>query len=249
MIFDTHCHLAYDGDDPAPVYQRARESGVSRLLAVGIDLASSERARAQATRFDGVFYAAGLHPNDSGKLADDWRGLEALARRDDCVAIGETGLDFFREWTTPAQQIPAFERHLELARELDKPVVVHCRAAFASVYELLAAHPGVRGVMHCFSGGVAEARGALDLGLHVSFAGPLTYPKNDALRVAAAFVPADRVLVETDSPFLPPQGRRGKRNEPAYIVATVEALAEARGVTFAAAAATTTNNARQLFGV
>lgn len=249
MIFDTHCHLGYDGDDPAPVHQRARECGVTQLLAVGIDLASSERARAQASRLAGVYYAAGLHPNDSGRFADEWSGLESLARRDDCVAIGETGLDFFREWTTPEQQIVAFERHLHLACELDKPIVVHCRDAFARVYEVLDAHPGVRGVMHCFSGDVAQARRAIDLGLHVSFAGPLTYPKNDGLRAVAAFVPADRVLVETDAPFLPPQGRRGKRNEPAFIVTTVETLAGIRGITFEAAATTTSNNARQLFGV
>jgi TatD DNase family protein len=252
VIFDTHCHLGFDGEDSgaiAAVHDRATESGVSLLLNVGTDLTSSTRARALAVRLPGVLFSAGLHPNDSGKLEAEWDAIEALCRDPGCVAIGETGLDFYREWTTPEQQARAFARHLELARELDKPVIVHCRDAFPAVYDLLAAHPGVRGVMHCFSGDTAAARRAVELGFHVSFAGPLTYPKNDALRAAASWAPADRILVETDAPFLPPQGRRGKRNEPAFIVATLQALADARGLAFAEVAALTLANGKRLFGV
>lgn len=249
MIFDTHCHLGYDGEEPEPVRQRATKAQVSLILNVGIDLASSERARQTAARLEAVHYSAGLHPNDAAKLEAEWPGIEALCRRDDCLAIGETGLDFFRDWTTPEQQLPAFERHLALAVELDRPIIVHCRQAFARSYEVLAGFPGVRGVMHCFSAGVEEARRALDLGFYISFAGPLTYPKSDALRAAAEFVPSERILVETDAPFLPPQFKRGKRNEPAYIVKTVERLAQVRGIAFAEAARVTKTNGERLFGL
>jgi TatD DNase family protein len=250
VIFDTHCHLGYDDDvDPAAVHERARAAGVRRLLDVGIDLASSRRARAHAVRLDGVCWSAGLHPNDAGRLDAEWDELAALAREPGCVAIGETGLDFHREWTTPQQQAPAFERHLQLAVALDKPVIVHCRKAFDAVFDLLARYPGVRGVMHCFSGGPAEAERALALGMHLSFAAPITYPRSDALRAAARLVPDGRLLVETDAPFLPPQERRGQRNEPAWIVATVARLAAERGSPFAALAEQTARNASALFGV
>jgi TatD DNase family protein len=252
VIFDTHCHLGHDGEsasDVDAVRARAAASGVSLMLDVGTDLESSLGARAIAARLCGVLWSAGLHPNDSAKLEDEWDAIEALCRRADCAAVGETGLDHFRQWAAPQQQARAFARHLALAVEIDKPVIVHCRAAFPAVFDILAAHPGARGVMHCFSGGIDEARRALALGFHVSFAGPLTYPKNDALRAVAAWLPDDRVLVETDAPFLPPQGRRGQRNEPAYIVATVQALADARKSSFAAAAALTAANGRALFAL
>ncbi|MHC5066359.1 MAG: TatD family hydrolase, partial [Planctomycetota bacterium] len=161
MIFDTHCHLGYDGEDPEPVRQRALEARVSLILNVGIDLESSQRARESAGKLEAVQYSAGLHPNDAGKLDAEWPELEALCRREDCLAIGESGLDFYRDWTTPEQQVPAFERHLSLAAELDKAVIVHCRDAFERTFEVIAANPGTRGVMHCFSAGVDEARSAL----------------------------------------------------------------------------------------
>ena len=222
---------------------------MTSIVDVGIDLASSMAARDRARRFAGVRWSAGLHPNDSTRLAAEWDGIEALAREADCVGVGETGLDFFRDRTPPAQQHVAFERHLALARELDKPVIIHCRDAFAATFTVLERQRGVRGVMHCFSGGPDEAARAVALGLYVSFAGPLTYPKSDVLRTAAAAVPADRLLVETDAPFLPPQDRRGQRNEPAWVVRTLERLAELRGWSFTEAAATTTANARALFRV
>lgn len=249
MIFDTHCHLGYDGEDPEPVRQRAAQAKVALILNVGIDLASSERARITAEQLHAVHYSAGLHPNDAAKLDIEWQGIEALCRRDDCLAVGETGLDFYRDWTTPEQQVPAFERHLALAVDLDRPIIVHCREAFERCYEVLGNFPGVRGVMHCFSAEIPEARQALELGFYLSFAGPLTYPKSDALRAAAAFAPVDRILVETDAPFLPPQFKRGKRNEPAYIVKTVERLAEVRGIDFEDAARVTKENGERLFGL
>jgi TatD DNase family protein len=138
--------------------------------------------------------------------------------------------------------------HLALARKLDKPVIFHCRDAFEPLFRVLDDEEPVRGVMHCFSGGIPEAKKSLELGLHLSFAGPLTYPKNDVLREACAYAPLDRVLVETDAPFLPPQSRRGRRNEPALIIETLTRLAEVRGLSLEAAAAATYDNTIRLFG-
>ena len=250
MIFDTHCHLGYDEDrDPAELRRRAELAGVSTLLDVGIDLASSRRAQATAEKLENVHFTAGLHPNHTQQLAAEWDEIARLCRVRSCRAVGETGLDFYRDRTTPEQQELALEAHLQLALELGKPVVIHCREAFARTFEVLERHPGSRGVMHCFSGGVPEARRALDLGFYLSFAGPLTYPKAGELRQAAAFAPLDRILVETDAPFLPPQGNRGQRNEPAYIVQTVQKLAEVRGMPFEEIARRTAANGYQLFGI
>lgn len=248
QVYDTHCHLGLDGRvDPADEHARALLAEVTHLLVVGVDAASSAAARDLA-RLPGVRWSAGLHPNDSSRLDAEWAAIEALARDPGCTAIGETGLDCYRDRTPLPQQERSLRAHLALARGLDLPVIFHCRDAFAPLFAVLRDAPPVRGVMHCFSGGMAEARDALDLGLLLSFAGPLTYPKNDALRAVAAWAPADRILVETDAPFLPPQRLRGQRNEPAFVVQTLQALADARGTSLAAAADTTFGNALALFG-
>ncbi|MBK8096459.1 MAG: TatD family hydrolase [Planctomycetes bacterium] len=246
-IFDSHCHLGqFQDGDPVAEHARAAAAGVVRLLVVGIDAKTSAQAESLAP-LTGVGWSAGLHPNDALRLGDEWPAIEALARRPGCLAIGETGLDTFRDRCPVPQQERSLRTHLALARELDLPVILHCRDAYAPLYTVLRELPPHRGVMHCFSGTLDDARTALDLGLLLSFAGPLTYPKNDALRQVAAFAPADRILVETDAPFLPPQGHRGKRNEPALIVATVQALAQTRHMPFAAAAELTFANASRLF--
>ena len=248
QVYDTHCHLGLDGKvAPEDEHARAAAASVTHLLVVGVDAASSTAAR-ELRRLPGVRWSAGLHPNDSVKLDDEWSTIEGLARHPDCAAIGETGLDCFRDRTPLAQQELSLRRHLALAHELDLPVIFHCRDAFGPLFEVLRGEPRQRGVMHCFSGGIEQAREALDLGLHLSFAGPLTYPKNDALRSVAAWAPEGRILVETDAPFLPPQKLRGKRNEPAFVVATVQALADARGLSLAEAAEITFQNAMLLFG-
>lgn len=247
QVFDTHCHLGLDGKaTPDDEHARALAAGVSGMLVVGIDARSSAEAHAMA-RLPGVRWSAGLHPNDATRFAEDWPAIAALARTPGCAALGETGMDCYRDRTPLDQQERSLRAHLALARELDLPVILHCRDAFAPMFAVLRDEPRVRGVMHCFAGGIDEARVALDRGLHLSFAGPLTYPKNDALRAAAAFAPADRVLVETDSPFLPPQKKRGQRNEPAYVVETLATLAAVRGLALADAAAITWANACALF--
>ena len=248
QVYDTHCHIGLDGKTPPEEdHARALDASVTALMVVGVDAASSAAAR-DLSRLPGVRWSAGLHPNDSCAFDEQWPAVEALAREPACAAIGETGLDCFRDTTPLDQQVRSLRAHLALARELDRPVIFHCRDAFAPLFEVLEAEEPVRGVMHCFSGTVEEARRSLDLGLYVSFAGPLTYKKNDALREACAFVPADRVLVETDAPFLPPQSRRGKRNEPALIVETLSKLAEVRGLPLEDAAVLTFDNATRLFG-
>ena len=249
QVYDTHCHLGLDGKAvPADEHMRARAAQVTDMLVVGIDAATSRTARDLAAQLPGVHWSAGLHPNDSSRFDAEWSALTALAETPGCTAIGETGLDNFRDRTPAPQQERALRAHLALARRVDLPVIFHCRDAFAPLFAVLRSEQQVRGVMHCFSGGVEQAREALDLGLYLSFAGPLTYPKNQALRDAAAFAPADRIVVETDAPFLPPQRRRGQRNEPAFVVETLDALAQARGITLADAAALTFSNATALFG-
>lgn len=247
QVFDTHCHLGLDGKaTPDDEHARAVAAQVTGMLVVGIDATTSRQARALA-RLPGVRWSAGLHPNDASRFDAEWPELAALAKTPGCAALGETGMDCYRDRTPLDQQERSLRAHLHLACELGLPVILHCRDAFPPLFAVLQTEPRGRGVMHCFSGGVDEARTALDLGLHLSFAGPLTYPKNDALRAAAAFAPADRVLVETDAPFLPPQRRRGQRNEPAYVVETLATLATVRGLTLADAAAITYANAMALF--
>jgi TatD DNase family protein len=248
QVFDTHCHLGYDEKVAAnDEHARAIAAQVTGMLCVGTDAESSQHAR-ELSRLPGVRWSAGLHPNDATRFAAEWHAIEALARSPGCTAIGETGLDCYRDRTPLDQQQASLRAHLQLARELDLPVILHCRDAFAPLFAVMRSEPPFRGVMHCFSGAIDEVRESLDLGLYVSFAGPLTYPKNDALRAAAAFAPADRIVVETDSPFLPPQTFRGKRNEPAYVVHTLQALANVRGLSLEEAADLTFANSLRLFG-
>jgi TatD DNase family protein len=248
-IYDTHCHLGLDdGGDPAAEHARAAAAAVTDLMLVGIDGASSARARTLAATLAGARWSAGLHPNDSGRFAAEWDAITALAAAPDCAAIGETGLDFFRDRASPLAQRASLVAHLDLAHVRDLPVILHCRNALPQLLGILADRAPVRGVLHCFSGTAADAEQAVALGLYVSFAAPLTYPNSAALRAAAAAVREDRLLVETDAPFLPPQSRRGARNEPAFLRETLAVLAAVRGWDLDQAAAVTYGNAVALFG-
>jgi TatD DNase family protein len=173
-VFDSHCHLGLDGEPPEPEHARARAAGVGTMLVVGIDLASSQRARDLAARLPGVHWSAGLHPNEAARFPAEWSALETLAKAPGCCAIGETGFDFFRDRASPVLQELALRAQLELARSLDLPVILHCRQAYGELYAVLHDYAPLPGVMHCFAGGVDAARAALDLGLCLSFAGPLT---------------------------------------------------------------------------
>ncbi len=250
-IIDSHAHLYFEHfqADRSEVLAAARAAGIVAFVNVGTDAETTRLSFELAAAEPDVFPTAGVHPNDAHIVDEaEWAVVESFARNPRCVGVGETGLDWFRNADRRSEQIAAFERQLGWSRELDLPVVIHCRDAFADVYDVFArSGRAVRGVMHCFSGGLDEARRALDLGLHLSFAAPRTYKKNDALRAVAAFAPADRILTETDCPFLPPEGRRGKRNEPSFLTATVDALAKARDLRPEEAARLAADNAVLLF--
>jgi TatD DNase family protein len=223
-VIDTHAHL--DAlDDPAGAISRARAAGVNRIVAIGSGLESARATVELARHEEGVFAAVGIHPHQ----AADGDSLEELARLVDgrVVAVGEIGLDFYRDYAPRDEQGRVFAEQLQLATGLDKPVIVHSRAADEETAAMLADFTGPV-VLHCFSSpGLLPT--ALERGYYVSFAGNVTYPKAADLREAAVQVPAERILAETDCPYLAPQPVRGKTNEPAYVVHTVAALAETRG--------------------
>lgn len=254
QLFDTHCHLLWRAaeDPPARQIERARAAGVAAMLCVATDAQSAEGARDLArAHADCVSASVGLHPNDAADVLtapERLTDLARLARAGGFAAIGETGLDFYRDTAAPAAQERALEFQLDLARELGLPVILHCRQAAARLAELLAARAPVHGVMHCFSEGPQWVETFVGFGLHVSFAGNLTYPKAETLREAARCVPAERLLIETDAPFLPPQPRRGHPNEPAFVRWTLETLAQVRRESPEAVAAATWSNATRLFG-
>jgi len=252
VITDTHAHVFwkdFDGDREA-VLARARAEGVERMIIVGTTPETSRQCFELCDGQPGLYPTAGVHPHDAeGLSAGILDEIEELCRRPDCVAVGETGLDYFKEYSPARDQRRGFRWHLELARELDKPVIVHCRDANQDTLELLREVPGVRGVMHCYSMGADELAPYLELGMHISFSGSVTYPRNEDNREAARRVPADRILVETDCPFLAPQGKRGKRNEPAYVKLTLEHIAAERETSADEFARQTSLNAARLFGL
>lgn len=253
-LFDTHTHLFDDrftSDLPA-VIERAETAGVVGILAVGIDAASSTASVRQAAAFACVHAAVGIQPNHlAAAEPDDWDRVRRLAEAAKVVAIGETGLDRYWDDTPFGQQEEFFARHLELARQRQRPVVIHCREAEADMVRMLRdefdRHGPVRGVMHSFTGDAATLDACLAMGLHISFAGMVTYKTGANLRALAARVPADRLLIETDCPYLSPIPHRGKRNEPAFVAQTALCLAQERGERIEDFAALTTANARQLF--
>jgi TatD DNase family protein len=245
-VTDTHAHLDAC-DEPADVLvARAREAGVGRIVSVGTGLDSCRETLAIAARHDDVFAALGIHPHQAAdEDADRLDELRELLGHDRAVAVGETGLDFFRDYAPHDRQRDLFERQLELAAELGKPVVIHTRAASEETAAALEPFAGTV-VLHCFSAPELLPV-ALERGYYVSFAGNVTYPKAEELREAAKAVPRDRLLAETDSPYLAPQPRRGRPNEPANVVHTVATLAETRGEDPAELAAQLDANATAAF--
>jgi TatD DNase family protein len=240
------------GAELADVLARARAAGVTRMTVIGTRAADSEAAAQLAAREPGVVAAAGIHPNDVAEAEpDEWDRIVRLAESGRVAAIGETGLDWYRT-TAPAElQREYFDRHLQLSQRLSLPVVIHTRESIRDVLDMLrdaAARGPLRAVLHAFTGTAAEAAEALDLGCHLGFAGMVTFRSAAALREVAKGVPLERLLVETDSPFLSPEPLRGKRNEPANVVHTARCLALARGEPFEQFAAATTANARRVFG-
>jgi len=278
-LFDTHAHLhdPWIGDDLPEVMARANEAGVERIVTIGCSLEDSRNALAVAERYDNVWATLGVHPHDAKDWTDEIEAeFRRMAQSDQVVAIGEIGLDFYRDLSPHADQYAAFEAQLALADELELPVVIHSRDAHEETYSVLnqwassKSHPlgemsrpspnspplgemsrsdrgGLPlGVIHCFSGDANLAHRYHDLGFLISFAGPVTYPKNHALRQAAASLPLNAIVIETDAPYLSPQPQRGKRNEPTNIRHTANQIAEVRGESLKTVARMTRLNSHHL---
>jgi TatD DNase family protein len=251
-MIDSHCHLNVPdfADDLDAVIDRAREAGVHGILVPAIDLDSAERALEIAARHPMVRVAVGLHPHEARGWGDEAeRRIREWAERPEVVALGEIGLDFYRDWCPVEAQRTAFAAQLRLARELDLPIIVHDRDAHDEIFEALSdpENAGLRGQLHCFSGGPAHAERAVELGFHLSFTGTLTYGKGKADRVLRR-VPPDRLLLETDAPYMTPVPHRGKRNEPAFVARVAEALAEKLDRPLREVLETTSAAAGRLFG-
>ena len=254
-FFDTHAHLHfpdYAGDLDA-VLGRARAAGVLGMVTIGTDRETNRAVTALAKQVPDVWATVGIHPHDAGEAAEaDFEEMERLAGEEPkVVGFGEMGLDFFRDLSPRAVQVKVFRRQIDVARRARKPIIVHCRDAHAETLAVLGEERAgeTGGVMHCFSGDVEIARRCLDLGLYISLAGPVTYKNARALPEVARFVPGDRLVIETDCPYLPPTPHRGKRNEPAYVALTAACVAELRGADPAALCDALTANAARLFRI
>jgi len=247
---DSHCHLQFEGKGPTPeeAVARALDAGVERMVCIGTDLPTSREAIRLAGEFPEVWATVGLHPHDASKLGDEWDGLAGLAGAERVVGIGECGFDLYYRHSEPDDQEAAFRAQLRLAAERGLPLIIHSRDAWAETFGVLESE-GVpeRTVFHCFTGGPAEAERALELGCWLSYSGIVSFKAADDLRSAAALTPADRLLVETDSPFLAPVPHRGKPNEPAFLPDVGAALAGARNEPLEVVAAGTRANALAFF--
>jgi len=250
-LVDSHVHLddaKFDADREETI-ERARAAGVERMLAIGAgdgppDLEAAVRL---ADRYPFIYATVGVQPHDASKAtAETWTRLRELAAHPKVLAIGEIGLEYHYDFSPRNVQRAVFEQQLAIAAETGKPIVIHTREAWDDTLAMLRAYGRGAGIVHCFTGGETEARRVLDLGFHLGFGGVLTFPKADALRQAARVTPGDRLLVETDCPYLAPVPHRGKRNEPAFVVETVRRLAEVRGCAPEEIAELTTRNFERL---
>jgi TatD DNase family protein len=250
-LIDSHCHLddsKFDQDRDQTI-ERALEAGIDRMLAIGTGNGPPylETAIRLADRHSFVYATIGVHPHDASKAgAGTWKRLEELAAHPKVLAVGEIGLDYHYDFSPRPVQVEAFATQIGIAKNAGKPIVIHTREAWDDTVNMLRQSWQGGGIMHCFTGDAVQARQALDLGFHLSFGGVLTFPKAESLREAARLAPEDRLLVETDCPYLAPVPHRGKRNEPAFLVETVRRLADVRGVTPERIAGVTTRNFEQL---
>jgi TatD DNase family protein len=256
MLIDSHAHI--QGDDYAgeveAVIGRARQAGVEQIIVVGGagQMSSNSQAVALAEGHANLYATVGMHPHDAKDVGeDDMRQLKELTRHTRVIAVGETGLDYYYDHSPREVQRRVFAQFIQLAREIDLPIIVHERDAARDAAELLRGEGGesLRGVIHCFTGDDRAARDYLDMGFYLSFSGIITFKKADALREVVRETPLERILVETDSPFLTPVPNRGKRNEPAYVRFVAETVAKVKGISFEEVARVTTENVRQLFGI
>ncbi len=257
MIIDTHAHLDMDAyqDDRAQVIAHARESGIGYILNIGCDVESSRRSLELAECNDFIYASAGVHPHDVKAIdGATYAALAELLKHPKVVAAGEMGLDYYRNHSPAELQREHFRKQIELAKEHGRPIIVHCRDAKEDMIAILSDYypkndKARSGIFHCFSGDQELADRALAMGFYISFSGSVTYPKSDALREVAKTIPADRLFVETDCPYLSPQPRRGRRNEPAFVNFTAETLAQVRGLTLDDLHRAAELNFFELFGI
>jgi TatD DNase family protein len=253
VLVDTHAHyndMIFVRDVP-DLRQRAQQAGVAVVVCVGYEVPSSRRAVMLAQKYPDVYATVGVHPHDTeGMTPRAWEALRLLAGEERVVALGEMGLDFYRNFSPHQVQEQVFRQQLDLALELHMPVVIHDRDAHDETMEILKEFPGLAGVvMHCFSGGRQMTEECLAMGFYLGIGGPLTYPKSHALVDVARTAPLDRILLETDCPYLSPQPWRGERNEPSYLPVVAEKLAELRGISRQEVAAATTANALRFYNI
>ncbi len=253
LLVDSHAHL--DGqqfaNDLNKIVERATANGISHILTIGCDLESSENSIKVAEKYENIFAAVGVHPHDATEInAEALQQLKSMLAQPKVVALGEIGLDYYRDRSPRDIQRNAFRQQIQLAKQVNKPIIVHDRDAHNEVIEILQEENAaeVGGVLHCFSGDLKMAKQCLELGFYLSFTGTITYPKNETVREIIKEIPIDRMLVETDCPYLSPQKFRGKRNEPAYVRYTAEKMAEIKELTIEDVARVTSRNCHDLFG-
>jgi TatD DNase family protein len=249
---DTHCHLGHHFElSASSQVDRAREAGVTTMITIGTDMASSTEAVTIAHRHEGVFAAVGVHPNDAMEATPPvLEVIERLAQEPDVVAVGETGLDYYRDYTTPRQQEAAFRAHIDIAREHDRTLVIHCREAWEHCLTILEDHGAPdRVVMHCFSGDERVVARCAERGWFLSYAGNITFTNAQPIRDAAARTPHELLLTETDAPFLTPHPHRGQANDPSYLPYVLRALADIHDLPVDQAAEVVAANAVRAFGL
>jgi len=252
MLVDTHAHLQWSSFKPdrEKVLNRARRAGVKSIVNIGFNIEACKQGIELAEKHEGLYAAVGVHPHNAKDL-DNYvlRELRKLCENRKVVAIGEIGLDYYRNLSPREVQKWAFEAQMKMAKELRLPIIVHDRDAHSDIVEMLSKYSKMRGIMHCFSGSRDMAERCIEMGLYISFAGPVTFNKSHKLREIAANIDLDKILLETDCPWLSPQEVRGKRNEPANLVLIARKIADLRRMTFADLSEATTRNAESIFGI
>jgi len=255
MYIDTHAHLTFSEfqNDLTEVIARARSARIETIINIALDDISLKRSLRLAEEYpDLLFTAAGIHPQEASEWDDNsYRYFKELLTAKKIIAVGETGLDYFYKLSPVEKQQEVFRNFLRLGQEADRPVIIHSRDAAADTINILQQENKgrLKAVLHCFTGDTALAEAALDMGLYISFTGNITFPKAEKIRQAARDIPLERIMIETDCPFLAPQDYRGKRNEPAYVIKVAEKIAEIRKITTEEVAIATTTNSRRFFGL
>jgi len=249
-LIDTHCHLDFPEFDPDrdAVIQRAKEEGVSHIINIGSSLEGSKASLELSRKYDFIYATVGIHPHDADRFNEKIKSeIRELAGKEKVVAIGEIGLDYYKNYSKAQNQKPLFEYLLGLSKELNLPLVIHCRLAEDDTLQILKRGAPVRAVVHCFSGNEVFLKECLDLGFFVSFTCNITYKKAQNLRDLVKITPLERIFLETDAPFLPPEGFRGKRNEPMHVKVLAEEIARIKGIDVQEVAKITTENAKRFF--